>query len=98
MLLALGHPFEPFEQEIAIFERRKHLALGHGIAGARGGLLDEAVIRRHHGSPHQAFDPRIGVNPVGAVGNAQEQRGGDHRGGNQTCAPNGRARIRRVSC
>ena len=43
LALALGHPAQPLEHEIAIVERREHCPMADLVAGARLRFLDEAV-------------------------------------------------------
>ncbi len=83
MLLSLRHPFEPLEQEIAVFERRQHLTFFDGIAGADVRFLDEAVIRRNDGATHQAFDLGIGIDAIGGVRECQKQDDRDKSGHDQ---------------
>jgi hypothetical protein len=62
--LALGDPFQPFEQEIAVVETGQQLAGLDGIAGTDRRFQHEAVEGRDHRALDRALDRGIGRDAV----------------------------------
>jgi hypothetical protein len=79
VLLALGHPTQALQDQIAVVERCEKIALMNKIAGPRGRLTEEAIERRDDSPADLAFDLAGGRDPIFAGGEIEEQHQGKHR-------------------